>query len=36
MKGKLKKYKSLGYAVIKNIEKDTINLKIELLQYEHL
>ena len=30
-KGKLKKYKLLGYAAVKSIEKDTINLKIKLL-----
>ena len=31
MKGKFKKYKSLDYATVKNIKKDTINLQIELL-----
>ena len=31
-KGKLKKYKSLGYAAVKSMEEDTINVKIELLQ----
>ena len=31
-KGKLKEYKSLGYAVVKSIEEDTIDVSIELLQ----
>ena len=32
MKGKLKEYKSLDYAMVKSIEENTINVKIELLQ----
>ena len=31
-KGKLKEYKSLGYATVKSIEKDTIDTDIKLLQ----
>ena len=30
-KGKFKEYKSLSYAVVKSIEKDTIDVDIELL-----
>ena len=32
IKGKLKEYKSLSYAVVKSIEEDTINIEIELLR----